>query len=199
MCVQCWRCSLTWLLIGLGGVWPWKQHQILIVNPQARVCVKHLVWSVTSQFLRLHFTGGIRPQCIHFHLRCNSLAQSAWTPLAITDMFVFSIIWNNLLEEQKHDHADLLFLFRMLYFMIGCMIWCDSAAIILHHWCIHFSHMSQRQIQDKHEKENLRILEIGKSRLKETRRSDNMSAHLPPHLLELFCFKPVRKWKPNRP
>lgn len=115
---------------------------------------------------------------------------------AIFDMFVFSIIWNNLFEEWKHDKADILFLFRMLYFMICCMIWCDSATIILHHWCINFSNISQRQIQDKYEKEkNLRIVEIEKSRLKETRRS----ADLPPHLLELFCFKPDRKWKPNRP
>lgn len=50
--------------------------------------------------------------------------------------------------------------------MIYCMIWCDSAAIILHHGCINFSHMSQQQIQDKYEKEkNLRIVEIEKKQI----------------------------------
>lgn len=92
MRIQCWCCSLTCLLIGVSRVWSRKQHQILIINPQTRVTLKHLVGSVTSQFLKVEFTKETHPQCINLYPKCNSLAHSAL--MQFSDIFVFTIICN---------------------------------------------------------------------------------------------------------
>lgn len=119
MHIQCWCCSLTLLLIGFGGVWPWKQHQILIVNPQARVSLKHLVCSVE-----------IYPPRIHFHQRCNSLTHVSLDAFSdVLYLSSFGTIYMDLRIRNMitlifccvlfHDifHGDLLYLFTKTWIM----------------------------------------------------------------------------------
>lgn len=67
-------------------------------------------------------------------------------------------------------------------------------------WSINSSHIHRSRNRIIGGKKQ-RIVEIGKKKkiLKEMERSKNMSTDLPPHLFELYCFKPVRKKKPNQP
>lgn len=97
LCIKCWCCLLTWLLIGVRGVWWRRQHQMSIVNPQVRVSYKHLACSVTSQSLKEHFTEDPPWQYFIPTWGVNSLAHAALSSFAVRVYFaLFGIIRNNI-------------------------------------------------------------------------------------------------------
>lgn len=101
----------------------------------------------------------------------------------------------------------MIFLSYFIYhlFFINIFMWFTWSHSLLFKrklclWSINLSHIHSSRNRIIGGKKQ-RIVEIGKKKriLKEMERSKNMSTDLPPHLFELYCFKPVRKKKPNQP
>lgn len=96
-CIKCCCCLLTWLLIGVRGLWWRRQHQMPIVNPQVRVSYKHLACSVTSQSLKGHFTEDPPWQYFIPTWGVNSLAHAALSSFTVQIYFaLFGITQNNI-------------------------------------------------------------------------------------------------------